>query len=288
VHPVFRLNIFDLGIAIPSYRLFIILAAVTVMVVTFALASRRGLPPGRSLTWILVTAVSVPVGARLLYLLTSPQGLEQLDSAWSLQPVGFALYGGLILAVLTGWVVSRVLQLPLWPLADISACALGLGIVVVRMGCLLNGCCFGNVTDLAWGITFPAGSPAHIYQINHGIADTGLFGLPWSPHAVHPTQLLEMGAGLIGSLLVVYFMKRKDTQAGIGFLSFALWFSAFRWVNSYLRAPAPSFNAPAYFYPLLYSLIILLSISTLVGLYMGRTDESSISVERWERRGVSG
>lgn len=280
MHPVFRLNIFDLSIAIPSYRLFIILAAVTVMVSTFALASRRGLPPRRILTWILVTAAAVPVGARLLYLFTSPQGLEQLGSAWSLRPVGFALYGGLILAVLTGWVASRILQLPLWSLADISACALGLGIVVVRIGCLLNGCCFGNVTDLAWGITFPAGSPAHIYQINHGIAETGLFGLPWSPHAVHPTQLLEMGAGLIGFLLVVYFMKRKDTQAGIGFLSFVLWFSAFRWVNSYLRAPAPHFSWPAYFYPLLYGVIILLSVSILVGINMGRTDKSSISEEK--------
>lgn len=279
MHPVFRLSIVDLSISIPSYRLFIILAAVTVMVSAFTLASRRGLPPRRILIWILVTAAAVPVGARLLYLLTSPQGLEQIGSAWSLQPVGFALYGGLILAVLTGWVASRVLQLPLWPLADISACTLGLGIVIVRIGCFLNGCCFGNVTDLAWGITFPAGSPAHIYQINHGIADIGLFGLPWSPHAVHPTQLLEMGAGLIGFLLVVYFMKRKDTPAGIGFLSFVLWFSAFRWVNSYLRAPAPHFSSPAYFYPLLYSVIILLSVSVLAVLYMSRTDKLSISEE---------
>jgi len=260
VHPVITLKLLNLSISIPSYRLFVILAAITVMVCTFTLASRRGWPRRRSLCWIIVTAAAVPVGARVLYLFTNPHGLDQLGGAWSLRPVGFALYGGLILAVLIGGLASRIWQLPLWPLADMVACSLGLGIVVVRTGCFLNGCCFGKITALAWGITFPPGSPAHIYQMNHGLAQTGLFGLPLLAQAVHPTQLLEMGAGLIGTLLAAYFITRKDKPAGTGFLVFVIWFSCFRWVNSYLRVSFSTFAASGYFYPILYGTIIIAAV----------------------------
>lgn len=280
MHPVINLKLMDFSLAISSYNLFTILAAVTVMGCTFTLASRQGLPRGRILLWILVTALAFPVGARLLYFLTNPHGLDNLGGIWSLRPVGFALYGGLILAVLFGYLACRVWRLPLWPLTDITAFSLGLGIVVVRIGCYLNGCCFGKITDLAWGITFPPGSQAHIYQLNHGIAKAGWFGLPFLAQPVHPTQLLEMGAGLIGAILVAYFMKRRDKRAGTGFLVFTIWFTSFRWGNSYLRAATSQNVTPPYFYPLLYIAIILICIALLVFLNHSHINKPPISTKR--------
>lgn len=279
MHPVINLELLNYSLAISSYSLFTILAAVTVMGCTFTLANRQGFPRGRILLWILVTGLAVPVGARLLYLMTNPHGLDNLGGIWTLRPVGFALYGGLILAVVLGYLASRAWRLPLWPLADITAFSLGLGIMVVRIGCFLNGCCFGKITDLAWGITFPPGSQAHIYQLNHGLAKAGWFGLPFLAQPVHPTQLLEMGAGLIGAILVAYFMKSKNRRAGTGFLVFTIWFTSFRWGNSYLRVASSQNVTPPYFYPLLYIAIILLCIALLVFINQSHTNKPSMVEE---------
>jgi phosphatidylglycerol:prolipoprotein diacylglycerol transferase len=66
------------------------------------------------------------------------------------------------------------------PLAtlDLIAPSLMLGIAIGRIGCFLNGCCFGGTCDLPWAVTFPSrpwASPTYVYQVQHG--DTFLQGL---------------------------------------------------------------------------------------------------------------
>jgi phosphatidylglycerol:prolipoprotein diacylglycerol transferase len=39
---------------------------------------------------------------------------------------------------------------------------------VGRIGCFLNGCCFGGACQLPWAMTFPFGSPPHIQQVERG------------------------------------------------------------------------------------------------------------------------
>jgi phosphatidylglycerol:prolipoprotein diacylglycerol transferase len=40
-----------------------------------------------------------------------------------------------------------------------------LGQALGRIGCLLNGCCFGGACDLPWAVTFPLGSPVYNEQV---------------------------------------------------------------------------------------------------------------------------
>ena len=44
-----------------------------------------------------------------------------------------------------------------------------LGLALGRIGCLLNGCCFGGPCDLAWSMTFPIGSPPYERQVDEGL-----------------------------------------------------------------------------------------------------------------------
>ena len=51
-------------------------------------------------------------------------------------------------------------KLPLWKIADVLAPSIALGSVFGRIGCLLNGCCYGRACDLPWAITFSRRQPA--------------------------------------------------------------------------------------------------------------------------------
>lgn len=78
-------------------------------------------------------------------------------------------------------------KLPLWPLAESASLPAAALVAVGRWGCLAEGCCYGKVTDVPWGIHFPF-DPAGV--------------------ARHPTQAYESLSALF-LLLVLAFLERK-------------------------------------------------------------------------------
>ncbi len=76
------------------------------------------------------------------------------------------------------WFASRH-KLPVLAVADLIAPSAMLGLALGRIGCLLNGCCFGGICELPWAVEFPqvsSGSgftPPYDRQLEHGLA----FGL---------------------------------------------------------------------------------------------------------------
>ena len=124
---------------------------------------------------------------------------------------GLTYYGGFIFAVLTTLVFVRRNKMPMWRVGDLYGYGLLLGLFWGRMGCWLNGCCFGKVTHGALGVVFPAGSPPWRQQVKAGLLPPGAA----LPLPVHPTQLY--GALLnLASFFVIYFglrpRKRFDGQ----------------------------------------------------------------------------
>ena len=136
----------------------------------------------------------------------------------------------------------------------------------MRVGCFLNGCCFGRTTSLPWGVTFPPGSPAWAEQLVQGKA--GLLGLLTGSAAVlpvHPTQLYELAAALVFGALAVWSMRKRHPE-GVRFLGFALGFTLFRLGNDFLRVQLPTFILPGWFYPAFYLAIC----AVLTGLVIWR------------------
>lgn len=187
---------------------------------------------------------------------------------------GFGLYGGLIVAVVGALVLCQMLRLPLWQLADCAVPGLVVGIVLMRVGCFLNGCCFGTPTTLPWGVTFPPGSPAWSSQLLSG--ELGLEGLLGATRPVHPTQLYEIVAACVlgtGALLLMRLQRtearrlvasRRLTVPGLPFLAFALTFTLFRLANGFLRAELPSASTPGWFYPIVYLVLSAVAIAFIV------------------------
>ena len=112
----------------------------------------------------------------------------------------------------------------------------------MRTGCFLNGCCFGTVTSLPWGVTFPTGSSAWALQILSG--ESSLFDFAAQPKPVHPTELYEIIAAAVFGALAMWLLLRhrsspaRRTPAGVPFLVFALGFTLFRLADDFLRATA--------------------------------------------------
>lgn len=68
---------------------------------------------------------------------------------------GLVIYGGLIGAAVGFAVFVHKHRLPLLAMADLLAPSMAVGLAFGRIGCLLNGCCYGGQTDLPWHVTFP-------------------------------------------------------------------------------------------------------------------------------------
>jgi len=89
---------------------------------------------------------------------------------------GLAYYGGFLFAVPYGLWFARKHKLNMWRTADLSAPAISLGLFFGRLGCYLNGCCYGKETTSAVGVVFPRFSPTW-----HAQYDAGLIKISDSP-----------------------------------------------------------------------------------------------------------
>ncbi len=107
------------------------------------------------------------VGARLFYVLHHFKHFkENLGSVFAIWQGGLELLGGVILAITIILFYLFYHKLPIRRYLDILAIALMLALVFGRIGCFLNGCCFGKPTELPWAVRFPYNSFAYNSQIN--------------------------------------------------------------------------------------------------------------------------
>lgn len=135
--------------------------------------------------WLLIGGI---VGARIMFIVTYWQD-EFVGKPWweifMIQRGGLVFYGGLIGASLATIIFARVKKVSLWKVADVMAPSIALGSVFGRIGCLMNGCCFGRACELPWAIRFPGdhhtgGQPIHPTQIYDALLNLALYaGLAW-------------------------------------------------------------------------------------------------------------
>ncbi|HLH56390.1 MAG TPA: prolipoprotein diacylglyceryl transferase [Verrucomicrobiae bacterium] len=178
-------------------------------------ASRRaptsGIIPEKVLDlgpWLIVGTV---IGARALYVISywheqfAGQPLVEIFKVWR---GGLVYYGGLIGATSAGILYAKSKRLPLWRLGDVVAPSIALGSVFGRIGCLLNGCCYGRECDLPWAIHFPYGHQTY-------------------PHGVHPTEVYDSLLNFILYLFLAWLYRRKKFDGEI-FASYLIGYAVFR------------------------------------------------------------
>lgn len=161
------------------------------------------------------------IGARVYYLIffdpsvfvTNPVSILKVWEG------GLAIHGAILGGMLSGMLFSRLRRVSFWKMADLVAPSIILGQAIGRIGCFLNGCCFGVPTESALGVRFPKGSLA-------SIAYAGL--------AVHPAQLYESALDITGFLVLWRMRQRMKFDGGV-FLLYLMIYSCIRMVVSALR-----------------------------------------------------
>lgn len=98
------------------------------------------------------------VGARVFHVIHYREQFDGILSMLAIWRGGLELLGGVIPAILFIIVYLKVKKMNILPVLDILAAAVMLGIAMGRIGCFLNGCCFGSPTSCPSAVVFPYGS----------------------------------------------------------------------------------------------------------------------------------
>ena len=222
-----------------TYFLFWGVAAVFGISVGMMRATAAGFSRGRSLVALFAFTVAILVGSKVLFAIEhtlfpwddpAPQGQESLAQVfWH----GFRIPGGILLLAPAFPLVCRRLKLPTLRFADAVIPAATIAVVCIRIGCFCNGCCFGRLTDLPIGVTFPPGSRAYEWQLLQG-----LIGGP-APRSL-PMHPLQIYFALLGVLLYVITTRMDDRShvEGSVLATFYLGFFGGTFLLELLR-PAP-------------------------------------------------
>jgi phosphatidylglycerol:prolipoprotein diacylglycerol transferase len=199
-------------------------------------ARKRGLNPDAVSDVGLYTIISAIIGARLYYVATHfhefrpPFGrLSDIVNPFQdgrLGISGLVMYGGFIAAIIAAALFFKIKKLPVLPYLDVCSPSVGVGIALTRVGCFLNGCCYGLAAKAGafLSVTYPNnGSPAGYYQ--HAIGARGLL----------PSQFLESAGGIVIAVTLYLAGRSKFYFAGLQFYLLIVMYAALRFYIETVR-----------------------------------------------------
>jgi phosphatidylglycerol:prolipoprotein diacylglycerol transferase len=187
--------LFEFGpVTIRGYGVMLAISFLLGIYLAIKRAQERGLNQHHMVNLCLLIIVCSLLGARIMYVIPHWEEfrghvldiISPFQSSGTVGLTGLTMYGGFIGAVAASLYYLRRHRIPVWKACDAFAPSIALGIGITRIGCFLNGCCFGTPTDLPWGVAFPAYSaagsfypetPLHPAQLYNAILGFGLFGL---------------------------------------------------------------------------------------------------------------
>jgi len=207
-----------------------------------ALAQRRSraqkIDENKIMDLSLAILVASIIGARAFFIAINWQYYRiHAQDIFKIWEGGLVFYGGFILAFFVAMWFMRKNGLPVWKVADIMAPSVALGIALGRIGCFLNGCCYGALSK-QWGISFPGkdNPPVFAQQVADGlISPAAACSLP-----VLPVQLYFALHGLI-IFAVLLFMERYKRFDGFIFWILVILYSAGRFFIEGIRYYEPAY-----------------------------------------------
>lgn len=163
------------------------------------------------------------VGTRVVFVVLHWEMFR--DNVWEAFKIwtgGLSFVGGPLFGFAYAWWYCRRHRLSFAAVADLAAPGFALAYVFGRIGCFLNGCCYGHACALPWAVRFEADG----------------MGSVLTPPS-HPTQIYAAIMN-VGIFVFLHRMLRRPHQDGQVILAYGMLYAAYRFINDFFRAGATS------------------------------------------------
>ncbi len=165
--------------------------------------------------------LGVIIGGRILYVIFHWSQYENdILGIFRIWEGGMMFFGGFVGGFIASILYLKKEQISILPIADIIAPAIALGQFFTRIGCFLNGCCFGTPSTLPWAVQFPEDCVA-------GFSPVGKFSL-------HPTQIYSSLFGL-ALFFFLWNMLYRPHKTGMIFALYLIFSGGFRFGIDHIR-----------------------------------------------------
>ena len=205
------------SLTIYSWGFFVSLGALIALLLSLKEYKKEGQEIINSLIILIPSAL---FGARLFYVLSHWDFYSQhLIQILNFPGGGLDLPGALLFGFLAFVIYFKLRHLDYKHYLDIFAVYIPLAQAIGRIGCFFNGCCYGSLTNVPWGITYMGGirHPAQLYE---SILDFGVF---LYLHHTRKNKVLNL------------FNKRLYLFPGAKFLLYLILYSIVRFICEFFR-----------------------------------------------------
>jgi phosphatidylglycerol:prolipoprotein diacylglycerol transferase len=148
---------------------------------------------------------------------------------------------------LGSWIYCRLRRLPFASLADLGAPGIILAQAIGRVGCIINGCCYGKETSLPWGFVYT-------HPDSNALLGT----------SIHPTHLYELLGDLVIFALLFWVFRGRLRPSGSLLALYLALYSVLTFTVRFWRGDTETFAGPIHEGQLISMIVFLLAVGWLV------------------------
>lgn len=213
MHPI----LFTIGhFTVFSWGTMLAIAVIVAVIGISLLAQHEGYDRDMVLDLVILSVLGGLLGARLSYIfvyeweafLRDPLSFFSISQGIE----GMIWYGAFLGGMIPFIVYLWKKKLSFWNVADMFSPYLALGYALVRIGCFLRGCCFGNITSSPLGVVFP--------YIDSFVR--------------HPTQLYSSGINVVLFAILIWLYPRRSFSGQV-FIVYLLGYGVYRFIIEFFR-----------------------------------------------------
>lgn len=235
------------AVSLRWYGLFAALAAIACYAVLMWRSKRYNFTSEELMDLLTCCVIFGIAGARLEYVrrMWSAEFAGHPGAIFRIWEGGLVFQGGFILAALAALVLCRMRKWPVGKIGDLMAVALPCGHAVARIGCFMNGCCFGRAvaSDSFWTVVYPSlGNQVLDIQKLHGVISADAM----TPLPVLPVQVIE-SAECLAIAGIILCLDRRHLLDDLRFFVYVILYCLMRvttecWRGDYesLALPTPA------------------------------------------------
>ncbi len=226
------------SIKIFAYGFMLATAFITGMLLIKKRCKSRGCNLDTALNLCMLVVAGSIIGARLFYCIQFHSEIKSVFDCFRIWNGGLVYYGGFFGAVVVTFPYCHIKKISFLEMADLFSPSVALGIGITRIGCFLNGCCYGPPTQSALGVRFPL--DALPYQDAQVMELASKLGLNSATPPLHPVQLYSSASCILMFVVLILFEKKFAPPRGVVFLFFCVLYAIYRFLIEFLRIGNPN------------------------------------------------